>query len=77
MKTTIQKWGNSLGVRIPSHIAKDLSLESGSPVEILEEETRIVILPKTKKRLKDIIALITNDNIHQEAFDRRAGNETL
>lgn len=26
MKTSIQRWGNSLGVRIPSAIAKKLSL---------------------------------------------------
>lgn len=77
MKTTIQKWGNSLGVRIPNYMAKDLLLENGSSVEIVEEENRIIIQPKTKKSLKEMIKLITDDNIHREAFNLRAGNETL
>jgi len=77
MKATIQKWGNSLGVRIPSHMAKDLSLESGSSVEILEEQDRIVIQPSNKRNLKDIIDLITDENIHTEEFGVRAGNEIL
>ena len=77
MKATIQKWGNSLGIRIPSYMAKGLSLEKGSSVEILEEENRIIIQPKTKKNLKDIVKLITDDNIHREEFNVRAGNETL
>jgi len=77
MKATIQKWGNSLGIRIPRHMAKDLSLENGSSVEIMEEENRIVIQPKSKKKLEDILALITEENIHSEQFNIRAGNELL
>ncbi len=49
MKTVIQKWGNSLGVCIPSYMARGLSLKTGSSIEILEEENRIIIQPKTKK----------------------------
>lgn len=77
MKATIQKWGNSLGVRIPSHMAKDLSLESGSSVEILQEQDRIVIQPRNQQNLKDIIDLITEENIHSEEFGVRTGKEIL
>lgn len=77
MKATIQKWGNSLGIRIPSYIAKDLSLENGSSVEILEEDNRIIIQPKNNKKLQDILALINDDNIHKEHFNIRAGKEIL
>ncbi len=77
MKATIQKWGNSLGIRIPSHMAKDLSLKNGSSVEILEEDNRIVIQPKNKKSLQDILELITEDNIHSEELSVRAGKEAL
>ncbi len=58
-------------------MVKGLSLENGSSVEIMEEENRIVIQPKMKKSLKTILELITKDNLHQEAFHPRAGNETL
>jgi antitoxin MazE len=77
MKATIQKWGNSLGIRIPSYIAKDLSLEQGSSVEIIEEDRRIIIQPRNRKKLSDILESITEENIHTEQFDIRAGNEVL
>ena len=48
METIIRKWGNSLGIRIPSHIAKDLSLEEGSCVEIEDVDNKIIIKPKRK-----------------------------
>jgi antitoxin component of MazEF toxin-antitoxin module len=34
MKATIQKWGDSLGIRIPKVIAMDLGLVNGSEVEL-------------------------------------------
>lgn len=29
MKTTVQKWGNSLGIRIPSQIAEKIAVSQG------------------------------------------------
>lgn len=46
MRTTIQKWGISLGIRIPNLMAKDLKFESGSEVELVEEADRIIIRPR-------------------------------
>ncbi|TVR34736.1 MAG: AbrB/MazE/SpoVT family DNA-binding domain-containing protein [Spirochaetaceae bacterium] len=77
MKATIQKWGNSLGVRIPGFIAKDLSLEHGSSVEIMEEGNKIIIQPKKTRGLKEALELITEENIHKEQFDVSAGDEAL
>jgi antitoxin MazE len=77
MKATIQKWGNSLGIRIPSYMAKDLLLENGSSVEILEEDNRIIIQPKNSKKLQDILSEITDENIHGEQFNVSAGRELL
>jgi len=77
MKAIVRKWGNSLGIRIPSHMAKDLSLENGSSVNIIEEDNRIIIQPKNNKNLQDILALITEENIHTEQFSTRAGKELL
>ena len=66
MKATIQKWGNSLGVRIPSMMAKDLMLENGSEVELIEEADKIIIQPKKTLRLDDLLAVINETNLHGE-----------
>jgi antitoxin MazE len=77
MQATIQKWGNSLGIRIPGFIAKELALKNGSSVEILGDGQNIIIKPSRKQKLEDILAQINSDNIHSEAFDIPAGNESL
>lgn len=66
MRATIQKWGNSLGVRIPKVIAEDLMLENGSEVELFEESDKIIIQPKEKPQLRDLLLEITDENIHDE-----------
>ncbi len=35
MKSVVQKWGNSLGFRIPSLWAKDNNVKSGSKIEVI------------------------------------------
>jgi antitoxin MazE len=64
MKTVVQKWGNSLGIRIPSIYAKEFELKNGSFVEISEEEGKIIIVPK-RNSLDDLLARITQENIHE------------
>ena len=65
MQVVVQKWGNSLGFRIPSIWAKDNDVQNGSKVEVIVEKGRMVILPK-KKSLDDMLALVTDENIHSE-----------
>ena len=66
METIIKKWGNSLGVRIPSFIVKDLSLKDGSCVDIDDFGDNIVIKPKNKISLSQMLSNINEDNIHNE-----------
>ena len=76
METVIKKWGNSLGIRIPSLIARDLSLKEGSFVEIEDERGRIVIKPKKKNDLKEMLKSINEKNIHNEfKTESPVGNE--
>ncbi len=63
MKTIVQKWGNSLGLRIPSLYAKELNLKDGSSVEIIHKENKLIIKPKSDS-LEELLSKITNDNIH-------------
>lgn len=64
MKAMIQKWENSLGVRIPSIMAKDLMLENGSEVELIKETDKIIIQPQKGRRLDDLLQAINESNIH-------------
>jgi antitoxin MazE len=66
MDAIIQKWGNSLGVRIPNVIVKDYELENGTHVEIVEENGKIIIFPKKKYDLTSLLDKVTKDNIHTE-----------
>ena len=65
MQAVVQKWGNSLGFRIPSLWAKDNNVKSGSKVEVIAEKGKMIILPQ-KKSLDDMMAMVNDDNIHSE-----------
>ncbi len=66
MEAKIQKWGNSLGIRIPMPFLKDLSLKNGSIVEIEESDDRIIIQPSRKIELNDLLSRISDENLHSE-----------
>lgn len=63
MQTVVQKWGNSLGIRIPAMYAKKFEIKNGSTVKIIEEEGKLVIVPQ-KQTLDDVLALVTDENMH-------------
>ncbi|MGC9312840.1 MAG: AbrB/MazE/SpoVT family DNA-binding domain-containing protein [Sediminispirochaetaceae bacterium] len=76
MEARIQKWGNSLGIRIPMNIIRELSLKDGSTVEIEKETNRIVIRPKEEYDLDKMIEEISAGNLHREVdFGTEEGNE--
>ena len=77
MEIKIQKWGNSLAIRIPKSYIKDINLEQGSVIDILKEKDRIIIKPKQKKeKLHELLNNINNENIHEEIdTGDRSGNE--
>ncbi|UTC45157.1 AbrB/MazE/SpoVT family DNA-binding domain-containing protein [Treponema vincentii] len=65
MQAVVQKWGNSLGLRIPSLWAKDNNIKNGSKIEIIAEKGKMIILPQ-KKSLEDFMNLVTDKNLHSE-----------
>jgi antitoxin MazE len=76
MEAKIQKWGNSLGIRIPVNMIKALSLRNGSIVDIDEESDRLIIRPKEKPNLDDLLDAISKENLHSELdFGKVEGNE--
>jgi antitoxin MazE len=66
MEAVIKKWGNSLGIRIPGLIAREMSLKDGSPVDIYDKGNEIVIKPIKKNQLSEMLSLINEQNIHEE-----------
>ena len=68
MLTKIQKWGNSLALRIPKAFAIDAQLENDSFVEISIVEGQIVITPVTAPSwtLEELLAGVNKNNIHHE-----------
>lgn len=76
--TTVQKWGNSLAVRIPSIIAEQAAIEQGSEVEIQVNERCITLIPKQRKStLDELLAMITPENRHSEIDFGVEGNERI
>ena len=77
METKVQKWGNSLAIRIPKSYAKDIDIIQGSLIDISKDNDRIILKPKRKKeKLSDLLAQITQDNIHEEIdTGKNVGNE--
>jgi antitoxin MazE len=67
MIAKIQKWGNSLGVRIPKSLAQDAELRDGTSVDLRMENGRLVIVPAAKKyTLEELVSKITPENRHPE-----------
>ena len=67
MKATIQKWGNSLAIRIPKNITKDSRVSEGSNIDIMVENGKIILSPSPiEYSLKELLKNVTNENIHSE-----------
>jgi len=73
MQTTIQRWGNSLAVRIPKAFVKEAHVASGTRVDLTIHEGKIVINPRPKPeyRLEDLLNGVTRRNRHAEVSTGR------
>ncbi|MBA3469965.1 MAG: AbrB/MazE/SpoVT family DNA-binding domain-containing protein [Herpetosiphonaceae bacterium] len=78
MQTRVQKWGNSLAVRIPKVFATEVGLADDALVEIALLDGQLVITPivVAAPTLDQLLAGITEANIHREiAADGPVGDE--
>ena len=78
MNTTVQKWGNSLALRIPRSVAKDIRLHQGSVVDMTLVAGKIVVKPRRRQHytLVQLLRGVTRRN-HHAALDwgGRVGQE--
>ena len=67
MVTTVQRWGNSLAIRIPKPFAIQARLDEDTDVEITVEGDRIIITPaKREWNLAELLDRVTPSNQHRE-----------
>jgi antitoxin MazE len=68
MKTRVQRWGNSLAVRIPKSFAEEVGLQQDSPVDLRLSEGTLVLersVPPAPS-LNDLLRRVRKANLHSE-----------
>jgi len=68
MHVRVQKWGNSLAVRIPKPLAEDAEVSEGTILNLAVSEGKIVATPVRRKKqsLKQMLAKVTRENLHAD-----------
>ena len=68
MKTTVRKWGNSLGLRISKALAQECGIADGTEVAVeVDENGCLRVRPAAPEyRLEDLLSAVTDDNLHAE-----------
>lgn len=67
MRIRVQKWGNSLALRIPAAFARQTGVGSGSEVELELEGNRLIITPTPagSYSLAELLNGVTDENLHE------------
>lgn len=60
MQTRVQKWGNSLGVRVARHLAEQIDLVAGSALSLSAKNGELVVKPvlPTRISLDELLAKV-------------------
>lgn len=76
MLTKVQKWGNSLGVRLPKQLLRSVNLNAGSYVDITSSKDSLIIKLQGDP-LDMLLDQITEQNSQSIIFDmdNKEGNE--
>ena len=67
MQIKVQKWGNSLAIRIPKSFAVDTDIDNGSYIDLSLKDGSLIATPVKKYKLEDLIKSVNNENIHKES----------
>jgi antitoxin MazE len=68
MRTRVQKWGNSLALRIPKSFATEVGLQNESSVEMSVANGKLIIRPVVEQEvtLEQLLERVTPENLHDE-----------
>ncbi len=74
MQLQVQRWGNSLAIRIPKSMAADTKIKQGSKVNLSLVKGKLVASPIADQEftLEELLAGVTKKNLHQEVDAGRA-----
>ena len=76
MTVAVKKWGNSLALRIPKDIANTLAVDDNSLLDLELSKDGLLLKPRKKSRLEELVSKIDKTNIHKEVSTTKAvGNE--
>lgn len=78
MELRLQKWGNSIGIRIPSSILKSLNLKVSDTIELNQVDDKLVISKSKQKKisLDERFKKYSGENLSKEfVWDDSRGNE--
>ncbi|MEK6374654.1 MAG: AbrB/MazE/SpoVT family DNA-binding domain-containing protein [Acidobacteriota bacterium] len=75
MKSRIQKWGNSLAVRIPRAFAEEANLHEDTLVDLSVREGKMIVEPQLT--LESLVDEITDANRHRETDTGAAVGEEV
>jgi antitoxin MazE len=72
--TKIQKWGNSLGLRIPRSFAAEAHVEAGTTVDLSVDNGRLLVRPLRVRKysLKALLRRVSRRNLHGEVSTGKA-----
>jgi antitoxin MazE len=76
----VQRWGNSLAVRIPARLAESLAMREGTQVELERKGAAIIMRPKARPRhrLSQLLRTCTPAKLHGESdFGADVGAEVV
>jgi antitoxin MazE len=78
MVTRVQRWGNSLALRIPRSFAAQAKVAEGTAVDIAVEHGRLVVQAvQHRYGLRDLLEGITKRNRHSEVSTGEAVGEEI
>jgi antitoxin MazE len=67
MRTRVQRWGNSLALRIPKPLAEEVGLQPSDEVEISLDGGELRVTPARRRwDLETLVSKITEKNAHSE-----------
>ncbi len=78
MEVKLQKWGNSLGIRIPKSILSSLHFKENDVLKIEQADDKIVVSKSNKKKisLKQLFSQYDGKNLAKEfEWDENIGRE--
>jgi len=68
MRIQVQKWGNSLAIRIPKSFAKETKIDQGTYVDLSTAEGQLIAKPVDdyEYSLDELLAGVKKSNLHGE-----------